>query len=129
MHRRDFFKAAAAFLATASAVRKAEAMPQTPAAAFAKATLTARLSREAAEVMEAIREHRYEPIGLTKSVRDHRKFSVTFVAGSPKHRMAAWEVDQMIGRLNMVSDGRAEMKWIEVFNGGAGCRIDYEVVA
>lgn len=128
MHRRDFFRAAAAFLATAAAVRKAEALPQSPSASFAKATLTARMNREAAEVMEAIREHRYEPIGLTKSIRG-RKFSVMFVAGKPKNRMALWEVEQMIDRLGMVEDGRAEMKWIEVFNAGAGCRIDYEVVA
>ena len=122
MLRRDFLKTIAAFCAAAS-VAKATVVAAESVAAVA----TAERDDEGERLLRMVRDE-MQPIGILFS-RDRRSFQIVYTSSGPRYPLADWEAEKIRDADARVRAGLAVPSWAEVYNGGAGVMLTFEVVA
>lgn len=154
MLRRDFLKAAvSAFCASAAAAKVAPAGVRRPQAAIEDgdtpcwagvdladpqsesksvvadlATAAAQKAKDDADRLLEFVNGQMKPVGMLTGVRGRKTFQIVYTTTGPTHRLADWEVAQIADSDALVRAGLAVPVWAEIYNGGDGAKITYELV-
>jgi hypothetical protein len=135
MLRRDFLKAVvSAFCASAAAAKvAAAARPQAAkeSSAVAVADLAIAAAQKAKDDADRLLQFvngQMRPVGMLTGVRGRKTFQIVYTTTGPAHRLADWEVAQIADSDALVRAGLAVPVWAEIYNGGDGAKITYELV-
>lgn len=131
MLRRDFLKAVvSAFCASAAAAKvAAAARPQaTNVAVVDLAAAAAQKAKDDADRLLQFVNGQMRPVGMLTGVRGRKTFEIVYTMTGPTHRLADWEVAQIADSNALVRAGLAVPVWAEIYNGGDGAKITYELV-
>jgi hypothetical protein len=132
MLRRDFLKAVvSAFCASAAAAKVAAAAAAPQAANVAVVDLASAAAQKAKDDADRLLQFvngQMKPVGMLTGVRGRKTFQIVYTTTGPTHRLADWEVAQIADSDALVRAGLAVPVWAEIYNGGDGAKITYELV-